>query len=212
MLSLRYASPVPASAQRVRLREQREDTRRRILAAADRQLRERPFRELSVDGLMAQTNLTRTAFYRHFDDVTDVVLRLLGEVGGELVVIAERWSADAGADLPGPAQAALRGIVDFFVRHGPLIRAIAEAATGDEQIEAAYRRSLERFIDLTTAGLDRLTAEGRLQVRDTRALARALNLMNQAYLLETFGRERGDPELALATLETVWLGVVSRGG
>lgn len=200
-----------ASLQRARLREQREDTRRQILAAADHQLRTRPFRELSVEALMAQTNLTRTAFYRHFDDVTDVVLRLLSEVGAELVEIAERWSANTGPNLPAPAQEALRAIVDFFVRHGPLVRAIAEAASSDERIEEAYQASLNRFADLTVAGLDRLADQGLLNVPDTRELARALNLMNQAYLLDTFGWEPGDPELALATLQTVWLGVVGAG-
>ena len=44
---------------------------------------------------------------------------------------------------------------------------------------------------------------------DARAMARALNLMNEAYLLEEFGREpHGDPAVAQATLETVWLRVL----
>jgi hypothetical protein len=40
-------------------------------------------------------------------------------------------------------------------------------------------------------------------------MARALNLMNEAYLLDEFGREPfGDPDLALATLKTAWLRVL----
>jgi AcrR family transcriptional regulator len=202
-------TPVSAAVQRARRREQRADTRRTILAAADRLLRERPFRELSIDALMSQTGLTRTAFYRHFDDVTEVVLRLLDDIGGELMTVAEQWSMDAGAAAPGPAREALGAAVNFFVQHGPLVRAVAEAASADERIEAAYRGSQEHFIELTVEALDRLVAEGRLDVPDTRSLARALNLMNQAYLLETFGREAGDPELALATLELIWLGAVA---
>jgi hypothetical protein len=39
-----------------------------------------------------------------------------------------------------------------------------------------------------------------------------LNLMNQAYLLDAFGREpRVDPEVALATLETIWVRVAGPG-
>ena len=74
-------------AQRARQREQRERTRRQILAAADQFLRERPYRELSVEVVMAQTGLTRTAFYRHFDDVTDLVLQLLEEIGHDLYAV-----------------------------------------------------------------------------------------------------------------------------
>ncbi len=79
---------VSSPARRARHREQRESTRREIIAAADRFLRERPYRELSVEVVMAETGLTRTAFYRHFDDVTDLLLRLLAELGSELYAIA----------------------------------------------------------------------------------------------------------------------------
>ncbi len=199
---------VSSATQRSRHREQRETTRREILAAADRFLRERPYRELSVDVVMGDTGLTRTAFYRHFDDVTDLVLRLFADVGQELVEIGQRWSETAGADFPTPAEAGLRAIVDFFVRHGPLVRAIAEAAATDERIERAYQGSLDAFAAITARTLDRLVDEGVLEVPDTRALARALTLMNEAYLLAEFGREpQGDPDVAIATLETVWLRV-----
>src|SRR5690349_24665523 len=98
-----------SATQRSRHREQRESTRREILAAADRFLRERPYRELSVEVVMAETGLTRTAFYRHFDDVTDLVLRLLSDLGSELFAIAERWGSGAGSSYPAPALEGLRG-------------------------------------------------------------------------------------------------------
>jgi AcrR family transcriptional regulator len=199
---------VSSPARRARHREQRESTRHEILAAADRFLRERPYRELSVEVVMAETGLTRTAFYRHFDDVTDLVLRLLADLGRELYAIAERWGAEAGSDYPAPALSALRGIVEFFASNGPLVRAIKEAAMSDEQVERAYRGGLEAFIEITIETLDRLVQAGQLQVPDTGALARALNLMNEAYLVDEFGRGEGDPEVARATLERVWLGAV----
>jgi AcrR family transcriptional regulator len=197
---------VSAATQRARQREHRENTRREILAAAGRFLRERPYRELSVDVVMTDTGLTRTAFYRHFDDITDLVLRLLGEVGGELFAIAQVWNRSAGAEPPRAAQQALGEVVGFFVRHGPLLQAIVDAAATDEQIERGYRAAFNGFVDITTQALDRLVQEGELSVPHTGALALALNLMNEAYLLHEFGREPfGDPDIALATLETVWL-------
>jgi AcrR family transcriptional regulator len=203
-----YDGPVSSATQRTRHREQRESTRREILAAADRFLRERPYRDLSVDAVMADTGLTRTAFYRHFDDVTELVLRLFADVGQELVDVGRRWSEAAGHDSPAPAEQGLGAIVDFFVRHGPLVRAIAEAAAADERIERAYQGSLDAFVAITARTLDRLVDEGALEVPDTQALARALTLMNEAYLLSEFGREpQGDRDTALATLETIWLRV-----
>jgi TetR/AcrR family transcriptional regulator, ethionamide resistance regulator len=198
---------VSTSAQRVRQRQQRETTRREILIAADRFLRERPYRDLSVEQLMNQTGLSRTAFYRHFDDVSQLVLRLLEDIGSELEAIGEHWRAEAGLNYPLGAHEALTGIVQFFVRNGPLVRAIAEAASTDEQIESGYRRLLDVFTDLTEQGLAAMISRGQIDpLPNPGALARALNLMNEAYLLEGFGREpQGDPQVALATLETIWL-------
>jgi AcrR family transcriptional regulator len=193
-------------AHRTRRREQREETRRQILAAAERSLREQPYRELTVDVVMAETGLTRTAFYRHFDDVTDLVLRLYEDVARELFAVAERWAGHAGVEYPSPGREGLAGMVDFYVRHGPLIRAIAEAAVTDERIELAYRGSVDRFIEETAGALERMAGSGLLKVPNPRALARAMTLMNQAYLLAEFGREpQGDPEVALETLQQVWL-------
>jgi AcrR family transcriptional regulator len=197
------------SVVRARRRAQREHTRKVILSAADALLRERPYRELSVDLVMGQTGLTRTAFYRHFDDVPDLVLQLLEEVGRDLYPVAERWRAAALDGFAVAAHAALAGIVDFFTRNGTLVRAVADAAATDEQIERGYRAFLTLFTDLIRDGLDELVADGRLEVPDTGALALALNLLGERFLLEQFGRKpTGDPQVALATLELIWLRVV----
>jgi TetR/AcrR family transcriptional repressor of nem operon len=195
-----------ATARRIRYREQRETTRRQILDTAAALLRDQAFRDLSVDALMAEVGLTRTAFYRHFDDTTDLVLRLLAELLDKLYPVADHWRAAAGGGYPEAAREALSAIVDFFVAEGPLVRAIVDAASVDAQIETAYRAIRETFIGLTAQTLDRLVAEEQLEVADSLGLARALNLMNEAYLLEEFGREPfGDPDIALATLERIWL-------
>jgi AcrR family transcriptional regulator len=197
---------VSSSAQRLRHREQREQTRQQILVAADRQLRDRPYRELSVETVMADTGLTRTAFYRHFDDVPDLVLRLLEDVGRELYEIAERWLEGSAEDFQSAAREGLRGIVAFFVRHGPLVAAVAEGAVTDEGIEAGYHSFIEAFITLTERGFAGMIERGQTDPFPTAALARALNLMNERFLLDQLGREpRGDPAEVLATIETVWL-------
>jgi Transcriptional regulator EthR, C-terminal domain len=88
------------------------------------------------------------------------------------------------------------------------VRAIAEAASTDEQIERGYRGVIETFTNMTVEALDRLVARGQLEVPDTRALARALSLMNESYPLHEFGHQpASDPEVVLATLETLWLRV-----
>lgn len=201
-----------ATGRRARYREQREAVRREILAAAGAFLRERPYRELSVEALMSGTGLARTTFYRHFDDVPHLVLRLLGELMRDLYAVGQRWSEAAGEDPPAPAMAGLAGTVDFFAQHGPLLRAISDAATTDETIEHGQRELREAFIALTAQTLERLVQAGQVEVPDVPAMARALNLMNEAYLLEEFGRPPlGSRETALATLQTIWLRTLGPG-
>ena len=201
-----YDSRVSREAQRVRYREHREGTRRQILDAAEDLLRERPFRELSVDAVMAEIGMTRTSFYRHFDDLTDLVLRLFDEVSKDLYDVAKQWSGSAGAGYPRPGQDALAGLVAFYVRHGPLMRAFVEAAAADERIERAVTELSDSVVELTGGTMERLAAAGVINVPDPRALARAMAVMNQAYLLSQFGHEpQEDPAAALATLRTIWL-------
>jgi TetR/AcrR family transcriptional regulator, ethionamide resistance regulator len=200
---------VESSTERERQREQRDNTGEEILAAADRFLRVRPFRELSVEAVMAEAGHTRTSFYRHFDSVTDVMLRLLADLGRNFYSIGERWRARAGFDYPIGALEGLTEIVDFFVIQGPLIQAIVDASRSDEHIEQGYRMFFEAFVDMTTEALDRLVERGQLEAPDTQELARALNLMSESYLLHEFGRPPfGDRDIVLATLHTVWLRVI----
>ncbi|MGB9185122.1 MAG: TetR/AcrR family transcriptional regulator [Solirubrobacteraceae bacterium] len=194
------------SVQRLRHREHREQTRRQILAAADRQLRDRPYRELSVETVMTDAGLTRTAFYRHFEDVPDLVLRLLEDVGGELYEIAQKWRRGSAEDFPAAAREGLRAIVAFFERHGPLVAAVAEATVADQRIESGYQGFLEVFITLTERGFEGMVQRGQVEPFPTRAVARALNLMNERLLLDQLGREpRGEPADVLATIEMIWL-------
>ena len=161
---------------------------------------------------MGEAGHTRTAFYRHFDSVTDLMLRLLAELGRNFYAIGERWRARAGFDYPIGALDGLTEIVDFFVVQGPLIQAIVDASRTDEHIEQGYRMFFEAFVDMTTEALDRLVERGQLEAADTQALARALNLMSESYLLHEFGRPPfGNRDAVLATLHTVWLRVIVPG-
>ena len=96
---------------------------------------------------MAQTGLTRTAFYRHFDDVTDLVLQLLAEIGHDLYAAsAERWRQHRRAPATRTARTrGSAGVVDFFVRHGPL-RAGDRRGGRDRRADRARLSGLDRGV------------------------------------------------------------------
>jgi len=82
-----------------RRRRRREDSEQEILEAAERLLHERPFRDLTVDDLMAATSQSRTAFYRHFTDRQDLMIRLLRDLNAELWEMIEGWLRGGGDPL-----------------------------------------------------------------------------------------------------------------
>ena len=108
-----------------------------IVDAAEAMLRERPFRELTVDEVMRRTDLSRPSFYVYFRDRHDLVLRVVYRLGGELYAMSERWYGATG-DGSALAREAIEGIVRVFAGHGPVLRALADAATDDPRVEEAY--------------------------------------------------------------------------
>ena len=82
-----------------RRRRRRQDSEQEILEAAGRLLGERPFRELTVDDLMAATSQSRTAFYRHFTDRQDLLVHLIRDLNEELWEMSAGWLRGSGDPL-----------------------------------------------------------------------------------------------------------------
>src|ERR1700757_3515637 len=118
------------AARRLANRRRRSEAREQILDVARRELKRRPFRELSVDELMQATGLSRTAFYRYFPDREAVLVDLLEEVWGEL--------AEARDAEPDPTDASsLAGLARMIEENRAVLKAVADAAPGDEDVERA---------------------------------------------------------------------------
>lgn len=176
-----------------------------ILEAAERFLRERPLRELTIDEIMADTGLSRPAFYVYFRDRHDLVLRLIEGIGSELFVMAERWLKGTG-DARDDLRAAVEGVVAAYATHGPVLRAIADAAGEDPGVEEVYRGLVERFIEATAQHIRLETKAGRVKGINPRRTAAALVWMNERYLSTCLGtRRQMRPREVTETLYLVWL-------
>lgn len=176
-------------------RVRRADARQRIVAAAERLLRERAYRELSVEQVMGEAGLSRTIFYRHFDSLAAVVGALLADIEAQLFPVLEAE----------PMEDILRAAVEMYAEHGPFLLAVQAASFHDSTIERTYRELVARFDTYMAGQMRTAMDEGRVAPGDAAQLARAMNRFNNAYLLDTFGREpRADPGTALATLLAVW--------
>jgi AcrR family transcriptional regulator len=191
-----------------RRRRTPEVAEREIIAAAESLLRERPFRELTVDEVMRRTELSRPSFYVYFTDRHQLVLKVVEHLGGELFTMSDRWLRGTG-EGPEIAREALDGIVAVYVEHGPVMRALADAAADDRRVEQAYNALVQTFIDATARHIEEEIAAGRMLPVDARETATALVWMMERYLNLSLGREPLTPHETVAdTLATIWTRVL----
>ncbi|WP_055099678.1 TetR/AcrR family transcriptional regulator [Alloalcanivorax xenomutans] len=176
-----------------------------ILRAAELLLRECPFREVTVDAVMRRTGLKRPAFYVHFRDRYDVVLRLVQGIGREMLEMSRTWLE--GDDPLNDARQALEGLVSIYLRHGPLLRAITDAAATDERVESMYRGLIQDFIKATAEHIRDEQAKGRVRSQlDVEETARALVWLDERYLSEALGRTpQADPAVVARVLLNIWI-------
>ena len=197
------------AGRRSQVRLSRRESRQRIVAAAAELVRTRSYAELSVDAVMREAGLGRTIFYRHFDDLADLLMRAGREAIDDLLEAQVEFSRARMGDGPEVVRSAIEPAVAVYERHGPLLRAISEAAAVEERIAAGQEAIRERFREMIEQVL---RASPNLTVdpsADLAEVARALNLMNEKYLLDTYGREpRAPAETAVRTLSAIWLALI----
>jgi AcrR family transcriptional regulator len=188
-----------------RRRRSPEEAEREIITAAEALLRERPFRELTVDEVMRRTGLSRPSFYVYFRDRHHLVLRVVEHIGAELFTMSDRWfkGSDSGRDS---VAAALEGVVAVYADLGPVMKALADAAADDPDVERVYGEFVQGFVDATSAHIEKEMAAGRVRPLDPRHTAEALIWMNERFLNTHLGREPQAPQaMVVETLSAIWV-------
>ena len=193
-----------------RRRRTPEEAEREILDAAEAFLRERPFRDLTIDEVMDGTGLSRPSFYVYFRDRHHLALRLIENIGSEVFATAGTWLEGEGDD-PAELRRALRGTAGVFEIHGKVLRAIGDASTEDAQVEQAYRGLVEGFVEASARRIERDVAGGRSAVVDSARVAAGLVWMTERLLSEKLGREPADDPDAIAdALVAIWQAAIYR--
>jgi AcrR family transcriptional regulator len=198
----------PASS-KTRTRQTREKSRQRIVDAATELVRERSYAELNIGEIMSRAGLGRTIFYRHFDDLGDLLLRAGREAIDQLYEAQLKLASTRVDHGPDAVREAIRLPVEVYGRHGPILRAISDAGAADPEVARGHDAILRRFDDLVATTLRNAEKETGRRFADVDEAARALNRLNESYLLEVFGREpRVTVDTAVQTLTEVWVGAL----
>lgn len=127
------------------------------------------FAQLNIEKIATRAGISRTAFYFYFRDKRDLLVRLSDGVTDLWLAAATRWwSGDT--DL----RTALSEIAGMWKDHQPLLRAVVEVATYDEEVGAYWRALVGRFVDATRDRIEADQAAGRALPGNASAQAFAL--------------------------------------
>lgn len=182
-----------------------ERTRAEILSAAFEFLWSRPFREMTVNSLMASTMVSRSAFYQYFRDLHELMETLLVTLEEEILAGAEPWLLGVG-DPVALLNDSLDELVRVCYRRGPFLKAVADASTSDKRLEDAWNGFLGRFDDAVSARIAADQASGMIADFDPRPIAVALNRLDAYTFIQAFGkRPRSQPEPVKEAIKRLWI-------
>ena len=180
-------------------------TRAAILNAALDFIWSRPFREMTVNSLMASTDLSRSAFYQYFEDIHKMMETLLQMLAEEIFTSSNHWLEGVG-DPVALMNETFEGLTRTCYRHGPFLRAVSDAATTDERFEKDWLQFLAAFDDAGIARIDADQSQGLIAAFDAQPVAFGLNRLNAYTFIEAFGqRPRSQPEPVRAALSRIWI-------
>jgi len=155
-----------------------------VLSATEQLLAEgATYADLNIERIATRAGISRTAFYFYFADKRELLMRLSEDVTDELYVQADIWYSGSG-DPEAEIREALGNIAQLYEQHGPLLRAIVEVSTYDEEIAAAWRSLVGRFIGATQARIEAEQAAGKSSGIEPAATAFALVWMAERVLYE----------------------------
>ena len=182
-----------------------EQTRTAILNAALDFLWSRPFREMTVNALMATTGVSRSAFYHYFNDLHEVMESQLEMLKEEILNMDEPWLMGVG-DPVDLIRQTLAGLVDVCYERGPFVRAIIDAGATDTRLDKAWVDFMISFDDAGTARIEADQEQGLIRAFDARPVMFALNRMNAYAIHQAFGQHPRQPKKPiLETMERVWI-------
>ena len=176
--------------------------------SAVRLLWKRPFRDLTVGELMAGTTLSRPSFYQYFATLHELIESLFGDLEILLHNTADPWINGEGEPIAA-LRKSLGGTVQTCVEHGPILRAVAEAAPFDRRLERVWTAYYQRWDEAVERRIKAQQREGLIPRMDALRTAHALNALDAALMIAEFGRRpQGDPRAALDTLHRIWVGTL----
>jgi AcrR family transcriptional regulator len=201
----RSSSPLRVTPQPTLKVEKSERTRAAILNSALDFIWSHPFRDMTVDALMASTGLSRSAFYQYFKNRHDLMEALLDMLKAEVFAVTGPWFTGVGDPIV-LLNESLAGLVDVCYRLGPILRATDDAAATDKRLEQAWKQFVDSEDAAVTTRIEADQEQGLIPDFDARPVAIALNRLDAYTLIDAFGQHpRSQPAPVREALSRIWI-------
>jgi AcrR family transcriptional regulator len=150
---------------------QKQQTRQSLLDAGLRLLEHQNLSSLGLRELTREIGVSPAAFYRHFPDMADLGVALVGESLGSLHTVVRAVMAE-GAGSEDIIDRTVAIIAAYVAEHRPHVRFIArERHGGVTRVREAIAAELDRFADEVAAGLAAQPASAGWPADDLHVLA-----------------------------------------
>ena len=149
--------------------------------------------DLTVGRICRTAQISRSTFYREFENIDDAVGKLFDRVVTEMVMAGQPWLEGANLHV----KPHLEGVYSAYLNHGPLMRAASDAELG-QAISKKYEDMMVAWDDL----VGKRIAESFPWVEAPMTVAHALNAAGERIMYYDF--TPGRPLVTDAIFETTF--------
>ncbi|MBP2324495.1 AcrR family transcriptional regulator [Kibdelosporangium banguiense] len=188
-------------------RDRREAMERRVLAATEQLIQEGAgFTELSVEKLAAVAGISRSTFYVHFEDKSDLARRMTKTVLAELETVSREWWSTADSADREHLQTALTSIIDVYRRRGAAFTMVVEAAAYDASVAEEVRSQMQSIIEATRKAIELGQAAGVMRAVEPAETAAVLTWMVEraGYQLVRMSDPDGDAKIVSVLTDVIF--------
>jgi AcrR family transcriptional regulator len=159
---------------------------------------------VTVRAVMAETTLSRNAFYLYFRDRYELIAALVARLRQEADTAMAGFTA--GSDRAAGREA-IASAARLYASHGELLRALSQAAATDPSAARAWAEFVEPSHRLVTERVEEEIRAGRIVgIADPERVVRALVAMNRACFFDQLvGRPEADIDAIVDALYAVWM-------
>jgi AcrR family transcriptional regulator len=144
-------------------RTRRAEASASVLEATESLLRDgASFTELGTERIAAAAGIARSTFYVHFEDKSDLLIRLATKATDELFAASDEWWEHDHSGGTGPLATVLLKMIRIYRRHAGVLGAVAEVAAYDEAVAAFWRERLDGYAEYMRGELEDEQAAGRV--------------------------------------------------